>query len=274
MVERRRRFARGRIISLLTDFGEDSPYAGAMKGVILQICPKAQIVDISHAIPHFDVRYAAYVLAESAPFFPPGSIHLAVVDPGVGTERRPIVAETKHYLFVGPDNGLLSIAAGRDGVVSAWEIQNPRYVLDKLSRTFHGRDIFAPVAAHLANGVPLEDIGRRLDSFEVLQLAEPRLEGDELLGEVLFVDPFGNLVTNITRSKLMELPRHRDAFAVCVGDTIKEIRLLSTYGEAKPGAPLILPGSSGLLEIAVNRGSAAEFFHATLGAPVRLKATP
>jgi len=259
------------VVSLLTDFGQEGPYPSAMKGVILQICPQAQIVDVSHLIPPFNVRYGAFILAQSAPFFPQGTVHLAVVDPGVGTERRPIVIQTRRFLFVGPDNGLLSIAAERDGVAYAWEIRNPRYMLDRPSMTFHGRDIFAPVAAHLANGLPPEKLGPRLDSFQRLAVSQPHLEGNEVSGEVLLVDHFGNLVTNIEASMLQERIRLGETLAVYMGPSVTQARLLRTYGEAEPGQALVLAGSSGLLEVAVNRGSAAELFKASAGTPIRLK---
>ena len=270
-----------RIITLTTDFGLKDPYQGAIKGALLSVNPRANIVDITHLVNHGDVREGAYILSGSAMYYPETTVHLAVVDPGVGTSRRPILIETEHYFFVGPDNGLFSLVAERDGIRRVIELTNKEYFSAEVSETFHGRDIFAPVAAHLTLGVPLESFGPvisdiqgpdTVDDVERLDPQLPATEGDALLGRVVHVDNFGNLITNIKGEDLMEHITHNGpgrVEAVVMGRVVSG--LSSTYGSVKGGAPVALIGSSGYLELALNRGSAAVEFGAGYGAVVELR---
>ena len=261
------------IITLLTDFGLRDPYVAEMKAVILGICPDAKIVDISHQVRKFDVRMGAFILAQAARYFPDGSIHVAVVDPGVGTERRPIIAETNRKLYVGPDNGLLMLAALRDDVRSIHKITNPRYMLEKVSRTFHGRDIFSCAAAHLANGVPAADFGPKIDNPVVPQFTQPRFVGDEIIGEVIHIDGFGNIITNISLDDLGKMGiREGGEITINLNDKIMTLRLCLAYGEVPTGDTLLIIGSSECLEVAINQGNAAQKFNVKTGDPVRVKA--
>jgi hypothetical protein len=258
------------VISLTTDFGAAGHYAGTMKAVILGIAPAARIVDISHEVRPFEVTDGAYVIAQAARWFPPKSIHVVVVDPGVGTARRPILAEAGGQFFVAPDNGVLSMVlpshAGNGVVVR--HITAARYFLHPLSQTFHGRDIFAPVAAHLAAGVPPSRFGRRIHDYLRLDFFLPRRTGKRVwTGLVLHVDGFGNLVTNF---RIDEFPDVRTRpFELNVG-LDKLSRLAVNFAEAQPGELVVIVGSSGYIEVVANRASAAKRLGCGAGAPVEL----
>jgi S-adenosylmethionine hydrolase len=272
------------ILTLLTDFGTEDEYVGVMKGIILSIAPDVRLVDLSHQVPPQDIRRAAFLLMNAVPYFPPDTVHLAVVDPGVGTERRPVAVRTPAGTFVGPDNGLFSWVLERVPEWTAVEIREPAYQLPLASSTFQGRDIFAPVAAHLAAGVPLEKLGPRVE--DPVWLPPPRLEISDFAaeGEVLYADRFGNLVTSIgylvrsedtlalksafgSQAVLPVFPAG-DAGVVVGNVQLRGIR--RTYGEAAVGELLALVGSSGFLEIAVRQGSAAAALGAVPGTPVTL----
>ena len=249
------------VISLLTDFGLADTYVGQVKGAILTVAPAATLVDVAHAVPAQDVRAGAFLLWSAVEAFPVGTIHLAVVDPGVGSARRAIALRSRRGdVCVGPDNGLLVPAAerlgGRDLVV---ELTEPRYWRPSPSRTFHGRDVFGPVAAHLANGVPLEAVGQPIADPVELHLPEPR----GLEGEVIHVDTFGNLVTNLPATSL---PARFQAKVQ--GHTAQAA---PHYQAVAPGGLLALVGSAGLLEISVRDGSAAAVTGATRGTPVTVE---
>jgi S-adenosylmethionine hydrolase len=272
------------ILTLLTDFGTEDEYVGVMKGIILSIAPDVRLVDLSHQVPPQDIRRAAFLLMNAVPYFPPDTVHLAVVDPGVGTERRPVAVRTPAGTFVGPDNGLFSWVLAGVPEWTAVEIREPAYQLPLVSSTFHGRDIFAPVAAHLAAGVPLEKLGPRVE--DPVWLPPPRLEISDFVaeGEVLYADRFGNLVTSIgylVRSEdtlalksafgpqaVLPVFPAGDAGVVVGNVQLRGIR--RTYGEAAVGELLALVGSSGFLEIAVRQGSAAAALGAVPGTPVTL----
>ena len=262
------------IITLLTDFGEHDTYVGQVKGVILARLPDAQLVDLTHRVPPQDVRVGAIHLAAAAPHFPAGTVHLAVVDPGVGTARAPLAAASGGQFFVGPDNGLLAPALARlGGDVRVHRITNESCRRRSVHPTFHGRDLFAPAAAELARGMPLDEVGPAVDSFVPLALPEPVVQGDSVRGEVLYVDHFGNGVTNITAEMLPSGP-----VQVTVGNEherekgpeTRSVPLVSTYADARVevGAPLALIDSDGRLEIAVRNGSAAEQLGLAPGTPV------
>jgi S-adenosylmethionine hydrolase len=259
-----------RIITLTTDFGTSDPYVGMMKGVILSLAPEATIVDLTHDVPAQDVRTGAFLLERSLRYFPPTTIHVAVVDPGVGGRRRALAVETTDGVLIGPDNGLLSLAAERAGKHTVYELNQPRWFLPDVSRTFHGRDVFAPVAAHLHRGTPLTQVGRRVD--QMLGLKWPRAivraRGSMIDGRVLLVDRFGNLVTNIDATELGLKPGPRAT--VKIGR--KRLRgLEGSYQDVAPGKLLAYVGSYGLVEIAVRDGSAASTLRAGVGTDVMLE---
>jgi S-adenosylmethionine hydrolase len=250
------------VIAMLTDFGLHDHYVGAIKGVILGICGEAQMVDITHDIPPQDVLSGAMELDAASRYFPPETIFLAVVDPGVGSARRAIAVEAGGFRFVGPDNGLLSLAVGADPVhISA--ITDPRYALRSASRTFEGRDRFAPAAAWLASGVDIRALGAQLTDMVRLQLPQPARDGDSLRGEILRADRFGNLITSITVDALDRFLAGR-AGRVDTGG-LNPARLVATYADAHIGELCALIGSTGRLEVAVNAGNAADRIGAARG---------
>ncbi len=241
------------IITLTTDFGYGDHYAGVMKGVIAGINPSAIVIDITHGIESYNIAEAAFKLYASYSYFPEGTVHVAVVDPGVGSARRAIAAESGGYRFVGPDNGIFSLIFDERGVDRIVEITNPAFMLSNVSSTFHGRDIFAPAAAHLSKGVELRDLGEGLQSYKRLDIPAPLEEGGVITGKAVYADRFGNLVTNIPGSVITGAAR------VCVGDMIIKETSVS-YADGKKGELLAIFGSSGFLEISLNKGSALEFF--------------
>jgi len=240
------------IVTLTTDFGAGDYYVGAMKGVILAIAPEAQIVDISHQIPPQDVLAAAFVLRHAAGEFPPGTVHLAVVDPGVGTRRRPLAIHSSGHLWVGPDNGLFSFVLDRaDSRVH--EITRPDLGRPNPSRTFHGRDLFAPLAAHLCRGLDLTNVGPPVADPVRLAESAPCKSAARIAGHIIHIDSFGNLVSNIAAA---DIAPWGSALRIRLGGQVLA-KLCRTYEDVESGAPLALIGSAGLLEIAVNRGNAA-----------------
>ena len=259
------------IITLLSDFGLKDPYVAEMKAVILSIHPQARIVDITHEIEKFNIRMGAFVLASATPYFPAGTIHVAVVDPGVGTKRRPIIVETKRGFYVGPDNGLLMLAAHKEGVGHVYHVNKPQYMLARVSRTFHGRDVFAPVAAHLARGNPPPKFGTEIHDYVLPEFAKPQLRKGELLGEVLHIDGFGNVVSNISAEDLKKLNiREGCSLRVKLDDKTLTIKFCSAYGEVPAETPLIIIGSGDFLEISVNQGSASKTLKVKIGVPVHV----
>jgi S-adenosylmethionine hydrolase len=257
------------LIALLTDFGLRDHYVGTMKGVMLGICPEASLVDVSHEVAPQDVVGAALELAAAYPYFPSGTIFLVVVDPGVGSTRRAIAVEAGGYRFVAPDNGVLTIALDRSPVSGAVELTASDYARSTISKTFEGRDRFAPAAAWLATGVPLTALGRPAPPLVRLEVPSPRATEAGIDGAVLRVDRFGNLITNIDQVTLQKLS---GAVTVQIGSHLIP-RIVATYAEAKPGELCALVGSSDHLEIAVNGGSAAATVGQGRGAIVQLRAT-
>jgi S-adenosylmethionine hydrolase len=239
------------ILTLTTDFGLSDHYVGAMKGVILGICPRAQLVDISHLVSPFAIPEGAWLIAQAYRSFPPGTVHVVVVDPGVGSARRPILLEAAGQYFVAPDNGVLAmIYARQKHRVRA--ISNQRYFRRPVSRTFHGRDIFAPVAAHLAAGVAPARMGPRIVDSARPSFASPSQTGARTwAGEILHIDHFGNVITNFHVDEFPGLER------LSIGRS-KARRLLASYAEARPGELFAIVGSSGYLEVSLNQGSAAK----------------
>jgi S-adenosylmethionine hydrolase len=255
------------VVALLTDFGTRDHYVGAMKGVALGICPDATLVDITHDVAPHDVLGGALELAASYRYFPPGAIFLVVVDPGVGSPRRAIAAEAGGYRFVAPDNGVLSVVFEEQPPARVVELAEARYALPAVSRTFEGRDRFAPAAAWLAAGIELAAFGPPVTDIQRLDLPKPRIADDGIVGEVLRVDRFGNLMTNIDRGTFERLsPR---ASVVHIGS--RRTLVVSTYADARAGELCALFGSSEHLEIAVNGGSAERSLGAGRGAIVAIR---
>ena len=253
-----------KIITLTTDFGLKDPYAAEMKAAILGICPNAAIVDITHEIEKFNIRTGAYVLASAVPYFPTGTIHVAVVDPGVGTQRRPILIQTQQGYFIGPDNGLLIFAAENHGITNIHEITNPRFMLPRVSSTFHGRDVFAPAAAHLASGVHPKEFGPEIRDAVTPRFTKVTLRKGLLIGEVMHVDNFGNVITNIGEKELSRI-RTKGMVNVELLNRKFELKFCKAYAEAKPREPLALIGSNNYFEIAINQGNAADEFKIKTG---------
>lgn len=254
------------IITLLTDFGLEDAYVAQMKGQILSICPAAQLVDITHAVPAQDVALGALLLAQAVPYFPADTVHLAVVDPGVGTDRRIIAveletrtesgAEATRQRCVLPDNGLVGRLASRSKIVAVNEIRESRFWRRRISSTFHGRDIMGPVAAHWAAGADRDAFGPPADDIQPGIWPEPTVEGSQIRGEIVAIDHFGNAITNIPDSALQNF--YSVDVEVSVGGRRLEFQPVRTYGQQPAGASVILSGSHELVELAVVDGSAAE----------------
>lgn len=256
------------VITLLSDFGD--VYPASLKGVILGIDPEANIVDISHSIPRHDIRAGAFVLLTTAKYFPSGTMHIAVVDPGVGTKRRAIAIRAvsawgeTHY-FTGPDNGLLVPAARDLGKIEVYEISNKALFRKNVSGTFHGRDIFAPVGAYISKGLGIDEVGARILDFKELDFEKARKLNGSIHGKIIYIDSFGNIITNIPGESLdfqsgdeIEIDRTRVLFS-------------SSYGFCGEGEPLALVGSHGFLEIAVTMGNAAKSFNKKQGDEIIIK---
>ena len=261
-----------KIVTLTTDFGLRDPYVAEMKAAILGISSNTVIVDVTHEVEKFNIRMGAYLLASVVPYFPRGAIHVAVVDPGVGTQRRPLLIQTGQGFFVGPDNGVLVLAAERQGIKSIHEITNQRLMLSHVSSTFHGRDVFAPAAAHLAKGLPPAEFGPEIREVVRPEFAKVKCVKGALMGEVLHVDHFGNIITNVNEEQLVNL-HAKSSLNVCLPNCKVTLNLGKTYAEAKPEEALALIGSHGYVEIAVNQGSAAEKFQARPGDKIKLSLT-
>jgi hypothetical protein len=252
----------------LTDFGTRDYFAGVMKAVIHSIAPRARVIDITHDLDPYEIGPARFALAQSWKYSPPGTIHVCVVDPGVGSARRPIVVGAEGHLFVGPDNGIFSDLVLMPG---SWarHLSNEKYHLKQVSSTFHGRDIFAPVAAHIAAGVPLSKLGPRIDDAVRITTGVPMRTGKRFwLGEIAWVDRFGNLITNFPIAEFAQI-YHRP-FNLKAGFSNLSA-LAPNYASGQPGEAILLVGSSGNLEVAVNQGSAAKKLGLAAGSPVELE---
>lgn len=257
------------LITLTTDFGTQDAYVPAMKGVLLSICPAARLVDITHEIAPQDIMEAGFVLREAVPYFPDGTIHLVVIDPGVGTGRRPVALRHNGQCFVGPDNGIFSLLLGKEPPDALVELDRPDFWRTaEPSRTFHGRDIFAPAAAHLAGGCPLNELGSLLPELHTLHWALPIPDEEGIRGWVVHIDHFGNCITNIPAELFQEQRRERPVKCFVGNAVLRELQ--PTYGAVDEGDPLLLFGSSGFLEIAVNTGNAATLLDIRKGAPVNV----
>jgi S-adenosylmethionine hydrolase len=258
------------IITLTTDFGTNDHFVGAMKGVILDITPDAQIVDISHAVQAFDVLDGALAISQAYSYFPNGTVHVVVVDPGVGTTRRPILASSDGYHFVAPDNGVLSMVYAREERIHVRHITSEHYFRIPVSNTFHGRDVFAPVAAYLAKMVDSHKFGDEIEDYVKFAAPRPKGTGEgRMRGVVLKIDRFGNLITNVTPADAPALFAESAKFKIAVGSReITDIRKL--YAEGTPGEVFGIVGSMGYLEIVANRASAAQITGAGKGSEVSI----
>ena len=258
---------RNPLITFTTDFGTSDHFVATMKAVVLGIAPQARIIDITHEVTAFEVVEAAYTLAQAYPYFPKKTIHVVVVDPGVGSTRRPILAEMGGHFFVAPDNGALSLVFSREKA-KVRHITNEKFMLHPVSRTFHGRDVFSPVAAHLAAGVPPAKFGKLIEDHLRLTLDKPNRSGKRSwTGTVLKVDRFGNLITNFHIDEFPQITAR--PFDLNIG--LEKInRLALTFTECDPGEAFAIVGSSGYIEVAVNQGSAARALGCGAGSPVEL----
>ena len=256
------------IITLTTDFGLSDHYAGAMKGVILSIAPRAEIVDISHDVGAFEIVQTVFLLGQFWTYFPKKTIHVVVVDPGVGTTRRPLLVEASGHRFLAPDNGVLTGVLRGDPKAKARALTSDRYFLKPVSRTFHWRDIFAPCAAHLARGVPPARFGRIVPDPFRLALPVPVRTGKRVwTGTVLKIDRFGNLITNFPAEEFAGMLARR--FEMAIG-TERVTRMAESYATAAPGELFLICGSSGYIEISLNQASAAKLLGCAAGAPAEL----
>ncbi len=259
------------IITLLTDFGASDVFVGSMKGVILGINPLAHIVDLTHDIPAHNVRAAAYLMHSAARYFPPGTIHVAVVDPGVGSERRPLLVFTMEQYFIAPDNGLLSGILAAEVEAEIRELTNKQYFLGPIGSTFHGRDAFAPAAAWLSRGEPIETFGPEAKNVIRFEIARARQENDKLLGEVQHIDRFGNLITNVSREDLVSFggADRLSQVRVLIAETHIQ-GLLRFYPDAPLGALAALINSDGWLELFCHQARATDLVGAKVGDPVEV----
>lgn len=257
------------IITLTTDYGTNDHLVGTVKGVILNINPDANIVDITHNVPPYDVLDGALAIGSAYRYFPPKTIHLVIVDPGVGTSRRPLLVRGGTQYFIAPDNGVLSMVYEREASLSVYHLTTEHYHLRPVSRTFHGRDIFAPVAAWLSKAWQPQSMGEAVTDFKRLALPKPKSENGAVTGMVLRIDNFGNLLTNLTPGDFPEEILKSGTLQMRVND--REVkRLVANFAQGEPGEPVAIIGSSGYIEIAVNKGNAARLLAAARGANVTL----
>jgi S-adenosyl-L-methionine hydrolase (adenosine-forming) len=257
------------LLTFLSDFGATSPYPAAMKAAAAAIC-SARFVDISHGVPPGSVRAGAYLLWSVAPVCPAGTVHCAVVDPGVGTERAALAITTGEQIFVGPDNGLLIPAVRRLGIAGVYRLTEPAYWRHPVSATFHGRDIFAPAAAHLASGISLASVGVPASAFVDLSFPTAQALGDDLRGEVLWVDTFGNMITSIPGALLSALPGTADLVVETAQGSLRAATG-RTFGDVPAGRGVVFVGSDGMVEVALNRGNAAARIAAEVGTMLRIR---
>ena len=251
---------------MLSDFGNRDQYVSEMRGTILSLCPSTTLVDISHEIEKFNIRRGAFVLAAVSTYFPVGTIHVAVVDPGVGGQRRCLLIDTQRAVYIGPDNGVLLPAALRDGIKETYSIENPEFMKSSISSTFHGRDVFAYTAGKIASGADVSQVGPRVSDPVSVAFAEAAASRNAINCEVLAVDSFGNIVTSATAKDLVGI-------GVEVGNGIEmqmkrrryRLSLARTYSDTGEGKPILLGGSHGFLEVAINRANAARRFHVRPG---------
>ena len=259
------------LITLLTDFGDRDYFVASVKGVILNINPQAQIVDLSHHVTPHDVADAAYLLKSCYRYFPDGTIHVAVVDPGVGTTRRPLLVSSSRYFFFGPDNGLFTHIYQEETGIEVRHLENRQYRLDSEGATFDGRDLFAPAAAWLTKGQPVGSFGRLVPNYERLPISEPSWDQHAMAGEIVYIDRFGNLISNLTTYHIREVrgvTKRSDPYIRIGGLTIDS--LVHSYGEGSADTPRALINSNGYIEVFLKEGRAADRLNVTRGARIEI----
>ena len=249
------------MITLTSDFGLKDSYVAQMKGVIYTINPAATLIDITHDVEKFNIRMGAFMLSSAASYFPKGTVHVSVVDPGVGTERRAILVQTKQGFFIGPDNGVLVLAAQSQNIEHIYYLTNDEFMLPQVSSTFHGRDVFASAAAHLDKGVKPSEFGPEINDAVIPDFTSVKRRRGSFIGEVLHIDNFGNVITNINQKEIS----HAKTVNVKLRNLSLKLTFGKTYAQAKLQNPIMLIGSHGFLEIALNQDSAAEKLHAKAG---------
>ncbi|MEM1575085.1 MAG: SAM-dependent chlorinase/fluorinase [Nitrososphaerota archaeon] len=252
------------IIALLTDFGYEDPYVSEMKAVILSIERNVKIIDVTHSIPSYNVYIGAFILSLVAPYFPKNTIFVAVVDPTVGLKRKPIIIEAKEKIFVGPDNGLLTLAAEKIGIKNIYEISEE--VLPKReTETFHGRDIFSVIAGYIAKGIKPSKLGKKIDKIVKIQEEKALIEKNRIIAKVLYIDKFGNIITNITKKDMDSLYSSNNIYKVILKGKTMEVPLKKFYSEVPENSPLLVFGGTGFLEISINLGNASKNFGVSIG---------
>ena len=257
------------VITLTTDFGTRDPYAGIIKGIALSINPNARLIDITHEIQAHDITNASFMIANTYKYFPVGTVHVCIVDPGVGGNRKNIGILTERYFFIGPDNGIFTIVSTKEKIVEIREITKLPFILNKISDTFHGRDVFAPCAGHLSAGSSFSDIGPVVENIISIEHPELVENGSIIIGEIVSIDSFGNLITNISRNKFLSFAKNY-AFEIYYASE-RFHRINKQYADVEFGKPLVLFGSSSFLEISMNGGSAASYFMTTVGTTVTIR---
>lgn len=258
-----------KIITFLTDFGTRASYIAQMKAVATSITD-AKIIDITHEITQHNIREAAFTLLTTVDYFPTGTVHVVVVDPGVGTWRKGLLITTKTQILIGPDNGVLIPAAKHLGNMNIYEIKNTRYMLKNISKTFHGRDIFTPVASHITNGVPFEEIGPITNDYFDLDFGKCEITDKTATGQVIYIDSFGNIITNIYSVLLSKKLGYGNKIMAFIGDIKKEIMFVQSYGFVKRNQYLATIGSSNFLEFSINQGNAAKKLKIKTGDSVKI----
>jgi len=260
------------VITLITDFGLKDSYVAEMKGVILGINPDATVVDISHDVENYEIESGAFQLARSVPYFPEGTIHVGVVDPGVGGSRKQLIIKSNEALFVGPDNGLLAPAAERRGVESVYEITRMELLPERVSQVFDGRDVFSPTAAHISRGMDPQELGEKIEEYKSLPSYHTEISGDTIETEIIHVDGFGNLVTNVTYEILNEAGvKVDDKFRVKVGSMEMKLPYVKNFSAVPKGELLTLVAGGGYLEIAANQGNAQKHLKIERGQKITLE---
>ncbi|MDP2982586.1 MAG: SAM-dependent chlorinase/fluorinase [Candidatus Latescibacter sp.] len=257
------------LITLTTDFGTRDPYAGIMKGTILTANPQARIIDITHEILKHDITNASFTLGQAYEHFPQGTVHVGVVDPEVGEARKNIAILTEHYIFVGPDNGIFTMVLSREKALDIREIKNPPFVLDKISNTFHGRDVFSPCSAYLSAGRNFSEVGPEMKNMRHLKYPKVSQGGNNLKGEVVAIDSFGNMITNISEHTLRSFMGKKKVEIYFATERFTSI--MHYYNDVPPKTVLVLIGSSGYLEISMNGESAEDYFMTSVGSPVTIR---
>ena len=258
------------IIAILTDFGDRDFFTASMKGVIASINPNARPMDITNKVPPFNISAASFILRASYKYFPPGTIFIAVVDPGVGTSRRIIIAQSQGYAFIAPDNGVLSWIMEEDEEIVVREVNSSHYFLQEISQTFEGRDKMAPVAAWLSKGVHVENFGPVIDDYHKMVIDRPEKEGNKIWGKIIYQDRFGNLITNISEKEYLELVNEVGEGPIVLSLQEKEIPIRKSYESVEKGQLLSLVNGQGYIEIAKRQGSAAADTKSKPGDPVLL----